>query len=1140
MARAGVVECLRRGRWFVTALVIGLLLLLPRTTTAQAVYGSIGGTVTDESGGVLPGVTVTVTSLERKTVDTVVTNESGFFVKDRLLPGTYEVKAELSGFKTAIVPTVQVNVDAQTPITLKLAVGQVAETIQVTGGSPLLKVDRADVATSFDTKQLTNLPVVDRNFTKFILLTPGTQQLGWQHAASENPQGSVQTMVNGQHFSGTGYQLDGTENRDPILGIIVVNPNLDAIGEAKITSQNYDAEFGQAIAGVVSVQTKSGTNEYHGSAFELWQGDNFEARNPFTQFQKDPLTGKFIPDTSKHQFGGTFGGKIIENRTFFFGAYQGQRDTQGGSQLLTVPTAAARNGDLSAYGTPIFDPASGATPDDRVQFAGNVIPANRLSPQAQNILKLIPMPNAPGTDGGTRNNYVASGSEKFNGDQYDVRIDHRLDGTSNMFGRYSLANFLRTGPTAFGQGGGAALVSLGGTSDVRNQSLALGYDKTLSPTLLLDVRFGWFRYHVNVLPFDYGTTPAADAGIPHLNNDTTFTSGLPAFFINGDRGFSAGSGLGVNRCNCPLDEDEKQWQIVGNITKIWNNHSFKFGLDVRRAYNLRVPSDSHRSGELSFNSDGTRGPTGGGSGMATFLLGDVSSFSRYVSSSTDAQELQWRHFYYAQDTWRANAKLTLNYGVRLDVINPQTVNAAGNGGWFDLNTAEILVGGVGGINLAGDVKNKLNWAPRLGVTYQLDEKTVIRAGFGRSYDIGVFGSLFGHSVTQNLPVLAGQSLNGPENFDAAFTLADGPSDPTFPQPGSNGRFLLPSGVSPHTNPRTQRPPAVNAFNVTVQRQLNDTTSVEVGYVGNRGHDVFAGDGPEFNVNQPTIDGYAQGVSRNDRLPFYSGIKTTYLGLGGAFGLTQGINYFCDCATNSYDALQAKFTKRFSGGYEFTANYTYQKAKGHSDDYFLWDPNLNYGVQDWDRTNLLNMTLVWEIPVGKGKRWGGDMASAADAFLGGWQFNATHTVQSGVPFNVGYNDSGADRDTGPGRPNLIGNPDGPKSRDQWFNAAPIGDPNSAFGRPAVGTFGNLERNALRGPYYRRTDASLFKHFKMGASRMLEIRVEAVNIFNVVNLGQPDSTVGVPGNPNNHAGVIDSTAYGNSDPQRNFQFGLKFLF
>ncbi len=246
------------------------------------------------------------------------------------------------------------------------------------------------------------------------------------------------------------------------------------------------------------MQTKSGSNQYHGSVFEFWQGDNFEARNPFTQFQADPNTGKFIPDTSKNQYGGTFGGKIIEDKTFFFGAFQGQRANQGGSQLLTVPTAAARNGDLSAYGVNIYDPAGLAAPNNRPQFAGNVIPTGRLSPQAQNILKLIPMPNAAGTDGGTRNNYVANGVESFHADQYDVRIDHRIDNSSNLFGRYSLAKFLRDGPTAFGQGGGAALVSLGGVSDVKNQSLALGYDKTLSPTLLMDVRFGWFQYHVNV------------------------------------------------------------------------------------------------------------------------------------------------------------------------------------------------------------------------------------------------------------------------------------------------------------------------------------------------------------------------------------------------------------------------------------------------------------------------------------------------------------------------------------------------------------------------------------------------------------------------------------------------------------------
>ena len=1117
-----------------------LLALSPAPVLAQAVYGSISGTVTDASGGILPGVSVTITSLERRTSDTVVTNESGFFVKERLLPGTYEVKAELASFKTAVVPSVVVNVDAQTPINFKLEVGELTETVTVTGGSPLLKTDRADVATTFDQRQLTDLPVVDRNFTKFILLTPGTQQLTWQHAASENPQGSVQTMVNGQHFSGTGYQLDGTENRDPILGIIVINPNLDAIGESKITSQNYDAEFGQATAGVVSVQTKSGSNEWHGSAFEFWQGDKFQARNPFSQALPNPLTGRFVPETSKHQFGGTFGGKIVENRTFFFGAYQGQRQTQGGSRLLTVPTAAARAGDLSAYGVNIFDPQSGARPENRTQFSGNVIPASRLSPQAQALLRLIPMPNAPGVENGTRENYIASGSESFDGDQFDVRIDHRIGTDSNLFGRFSMADFLRDGPTAFGQGGGPEFVSLGGISDVGNKSLAIGYDRSFSSTLLADFRFGWFRYKVAVLPFDYGTTPAADAGIPGLNLDQTFTSGLPYLNVEGIGGFRAGSGLDVNRCNCPLDQDESQWQMVGNVTKIWSNHTFKVGMDVRRAYNLRVPSDSHRSGQLTFNTDRTRGPSGGGLGLATFLLGDTTFFSRYVSSSTDARERQWRHFYYAQDTWRPTAKLTLNYGLRLDVINPQTVNEPGNGGWLDLETGLINVGGVGQVDLSGNTENRLNWAPRLGATYQLNEKTVIRGGFGRTYDIGVFGSLFGHSVTQNLPVLASQELRGAENFDAAFNLAQGPTALVFPTVPSSGQFPLPNGVFSRALPRKQRPPTVDAFNVTVQRQLTDTMSVEVGYVANRGRDVFTGDGPGVNVNDPTLEGFPT-VPNNQRRPFFANRPTAYLGLGGAYGWTQGIDYFCNCANNWYDSLQARFNKRFSDGYAFQVNYTWQKAEGQgAGGQFFWNPDLDRGVQDWDRTHILNVTLVYELPFGRDKKYGQDWSTAMDAVLGGWQFNATHTMQSGIPFNVGYADSGADRDVGPGRPNLIGDPEGDKTRDRWFNTTPIGAQGSAFGDPAVGTFGDLERNALRGPYYRRTDASVFKHFRLGGARDLEVRIEAVNLFNVVNLGNPDSEVGTVNSPRPNAGRISSTAYFGADPQRNLQFAVKFRF
>jgi Carboxypeptidase regulatory-like domain len=425
---------------------------------AQAVYGSLTGVITDSTGAVIPGAKVTITSVERQTSDQVESNESGIYSKERLLPGAYEVKVEKDGFKQAVISSVVVNLDAKTQLNVALQLGEVSDTITVTGEGVLLKTDRADVATTFDTRQVTDLPILDRNFTKLVLLTPGAQILsGFSHAASENPQGSTQTMVNGQHFSGTGYQLDGTENRDPILGIIVINPNFESIGETKVTSQNYDAEFGQAIAGVVSVQTKSGSNEFHGSAFGFRQNDVLQARNPFTQFQDNPQTGKAIPDTLRNQFGGSIGGPILQNRLFFFGDYQGTRSKIGGSQLLNVPTVRARSGDLSEYGTDIFDPGTTVLNPDgslnsRQQFAGNIIPSTRLSPQALNVLRLLPSPNAPGINNGTQNNYVASGSEAANNDTFNVRIDDRLSDRLNMFGRYGDAKYNIDGPTAFGQG----------------------------------------------------------------------------------------------------------------------------------------------------------------------------------------------------------------------------------------------------------------------------------------------------------------------------------------------------------------------------------------------------------------------------------------------------------------------------------------------------------------------------------------------------------------------------------------------------------------------------------------------------------------------------------------------------------------
>ena len=1038
---------MRQRALFHVAAAVLLVLASSGTSYPQAVYGSVAGTVSDPSGATLPGVTVTATSVERKTVHNAVTNDSGLYLVERLLPGTYEVKAELTGFKAAVVSAARVSVDTQTKVDFNMELGQMSEAVTVTAAEgQLLKTDRADVATTFDARQVTEMPLLDRNFTKLILLTPGTQQQSWSHAASENPQGSAQTVVNGQTFSGTGYQLDGTDNRDPILGIIVINPNLEAIGETKITSQNYDAEFGQAIAGVVSVQTKSGTNDIHGSLFEFMQRDRFQARNPFTQAPREVSPGVFdedvLPETTRDQFGGSIGGPIKANKFFFFADYQGTRGTVGGSRLLSVPTADARRGDLSAYGVNIFDPSFGP-PGSRQQFAGNVIPTDRLSPEAQRILALIPLPNVAGTNNGTRNNYNAQGSEEFNADSGDIRLDGRLSDTVNTFIRYSMARYDINGPSAFGEGGGEQLVSLGGVSEVRNHSLALGADFTLNSTTVLDVRFGFFKYGVNVLPGDFGTTPAQDAGIPGLNLGDDFTSGLPAIEIQGGTGnalgMEFGSGLEVNRCNCPLSEQEKQYQIVSNLTKLFGNHSVKVGIDIRRAHNLRVPSDAHRSGELFFDAEGTQGPTGGGLGLAGFLLGEVSRFERYVSPNTDAREQQWRQFYYLQDTWRATSKLTLNVGIRADIIHPQTVNEPGNGGWLDLDTGEILVGGVGGVDLAGNVKNKVNWAPRLGATYQINERTVIRGGYGRSYDIGVFGSTFGHSVTQNLPVLAVQQLNPPNNFDSVFNLRDGPEPPVFPAVPSNGRFPLPNGVFARALPDTQNLSHVDAYNVTVQRELSSTVSAELAYVGNRGEGFF-GDNPATNFNEASIVGFPD-VPRDQRRPFF-----------GRYGWTQGIDYFPNTGKSRYNSMQAKLTKRWSGGYSLLTHYTLQTHKNNDPEYAGVDPDVNYGPANFIRKHVWVVSGSAELPFGKGRRYLSDASGAKEAILGGWQLNANATVMSGLPFNVSYRDSGQDRDTGPGRPDLVGDP-APGSGDglstPYFNVTPIGSAGSAFGRPARG-------------------------------------------------------------------------------------------
>src|SRR6516162_3053086 len=638
---------------------IGLLLacffilgLTASTASAQAVFGSILGTVTDPQGNAVAGAKVVVTSTTKNFTFETTSNESGNYSVTHLIPDNYKVHVEAAGFKGYDVESVTVTADSSMKVDAALQVGAVSQTVEVTGEVPQLKTDRADVDIEFNQTYISELPVLNRNFTNFELLSPGTQKLvGWSHAATENPQGGGQIFVNGQHFSGTSFELDGTDNQDPILGIIVVNPNLDAIGETKIALQDYDAESGKAVAGMVKVQTKSGSNDFHGSGFYFYRDSAQQARDPFTNKPGVPLAA-----ATWKQFGGSVGGPIVKNKLFFFGDYQGTRQIQGITNLYTIPTtevvqtcnpatnaASATPGfcDLSqylnAYGSPIngvpsgqvYNPLTGNPLDGsgRTAFLNNMIPMSLIQSVNPNIGKVLaefPTPTAAGVN----NNFVSNGSGPYNQNSFDTRIDYTAPHDYQVFGRFSLDYFTLSGLGGLGVLGGAGFGpgGLNGTSTVHNYSVAGGFTKPIGARWLTDFRVGWFQYNPVTAYSDANKTPMNEFGFPGLNLGTPDTGGLSGFNFTqngnggGNGGLSAfGDGLNIGRCNCPLIERERQIQFVNNWTYTIGNHSIKFGGDVRYATNLRVPSDSSRTGILNFDQYDTGQNGQFGLGVATFL-----------------------------------------------------------------------------------------------------------------------------------------------------------------------------------------------------------------------------------------------------------------------------------------------------------------------------------------------------------------------------------------------------------------------------------------------------------------------------------------------------------------------------------------
>lgn len=1175
-------------------LVAALLLVLGGALPAvgQAVYGSIFGTVTDKSGAVIPNATITVTDVSKGTTATAQSDQAGEYRVQHLIPDTYRVVAEAKGFSRVQVDSVVVYADTAPEVNLHLEVGAVATTVTVHGGAPLLQTDRADVSTILNERAVENLPNLDRNFTAFELLTPGTTYIGWGPGeGGGNPQRSQSIEVDGQLPFATGYELDGTDNQDPLNGVAVINPNLDAVSEMKVTAQNYDAEFGKAVAGLVTAQTRSGSNQFHGNAFEYRRSDAQQARDPFANAPPNNT----LPPTLHNQFGGAVGGPILRDKLFFFADYQGLREKTGSSTLTTVPTLLAETSctsgsdcNLSDYltlGLQAYQPLSltDTTTAGRSQYSNNVIPAAQLSQAAIAFMKLLPKPNVSNTL--PENNFAASGSGVFNTNQPDVRIDFK-QGNLHLFGRYTYFGGSLSGAPYFGAAGGLGYGSGGfaGADAFHYNSIASGGDYVVSPTWLTDFRFGYYQIYNNTAGPDSTQALGNNLGIPNANPDPlSLTGGMPQFNIdipsngaNGGQNIEYGTSAGASL------QQTAQYQFVNNWSHSFRTHDIKFGADYRFLKNNSLSLSGNgnvlRAGTYFFHASRTAGGASPGLGFATFMLGDVTNYWRTVnqSSSSIGQTRQNELFLYAQDQWRATHNITVDYGLRWELYTPESVTAKGEGGLLNLNTGNIDIAGYGGINDHMNVKNNLkNFAPRFGISWQILPNTVVRAGYGIVYGQGWAGNTFGEVLTGSYPLQVEQDLEPVESPAAVFNLtstengvAAGPPSYTFAPIPSSGEFPLTNGISQTSRPQTMRLPTVQGWNLTVQRELTHSLSLQVAYVGSEAYHNMFDSSNQFNANEATLAGFDQidpatGVQYTiaERQPYYDGTAQT-LGVrwGHPFGWSQGISYNNNQATGNYNALQIVLNKRFTNGLQFLTHYTWSHAIDHESYEFLINPRIGRGNSYYNRRHAWVFAGNYDMPFGRDKMFGSGMPGWMNEAIGGFQLNASLTVDGGLPFTPCYGEIAQDNDVaandgcGPSFVNKVAGQSFHTHKGKFdpvsltvpylatspYALTPPGTTDNSWGpyaRPAAGTWGDLGRDSLWGPGLFNVDSSLAKNFQIHENLTLQLTVQAFNVLNHVNYGEPSSCIDCLGN----SGTIQGTASEQDGTSlRRLQFAGRFQF
>jgi Carboxypeptidase regulatory-like domain/TonB-dependent Receptor Plug Domain len=1052
------------------ALVAALLALAaPRAVFAQVDRATVSGVVKDSGGAVVAGASVTVTNLATNVASQQTTTDTGSYLVVNLIPGQYRIDVELTGFKKRS-QTVTLEVGQRARVDMPLEVGNFAETVDVAGASPILKTSDAALGSVIPEIAVANLPLAIRNWDDLLALVPGVQGDRYTEQGGGTSFGRTGGInVHGARALQNNFLLDGVDNNSisenvQELTTQVSRPSVDAIQEFKVVTSPYSAEYGRSPGAAISVSTKSGTNLIRGTGYEYFRNESLDSTDFFTK-----RAGAVKPANDQNQFGGNLGGPIIKNNAFFFSDYEGTRITRGVSRLTKVPTADERAG---IFTSPVKDPVTG------LNFDNNRIPTDRIDSYASEIMALVPLPNQPGANNFFRNADLLDNSDRLLG-----RMDWHPSVKDSIFGRYIYSNRTREIPGAFGGVIDGTGTSAFGNQTIKTNAMVGGWTRILSSAMVNEFRISWSQSTSDAVHQAFGLAPPAAATIPGSITDPAVAGGFPGITIDG--GYFGGSGLGRigSPDFLPKFQHTNQFEFINTLSLLKGNHAFKFGGDVIAPMANQYMDVPATRGSLRFRGSFSGNP------MADYLLGYVTDLQ--LSNVWVVEQRHWASMFFAQDDWKVNSKLSLNLGLRYDFITPalEASNAQTN---FDPSGGGSLLFASGGsLENRGLVKPDINnFAPRVGAVYKLDDKTLIRGGWG------IFYNLFDRvgsedQLALNLPGLVNKTITQTSG-SPVFLLRQGfPANfLAVPNLDPNAGQLKAVRLRAVTNdaPKT----TINQASFGMQRELLTGMVLSADFIYTRGSNLAS----LVNLNQPLPN--AAGNNALGALPYPN------------FGF---IEWRAQNGKSTYKGLDLGVEKRYSRGYAFGVSYTIGDSQDNtseqlttqgsnafpqnSRDFSPW-----YGPSDYDVRHRVTTNFVVDLPLGQ------------NVFARDWVASGVWAWRSGRPYTV--NQSGNNVGTNmTGLPNLVGDAKGPETVDQWFNIA-------AFQAVTTGTFGNELRNRLRGPTWQSVDLTIQRRLKFTDRVAATLRWDIFNLFNTTNLGLPNRNIPNIGGTDATFGTITSLA------------------